>query len=275
MITTESGALQVNVITQNVLLDYTRTREHLILPQHERIGSIATTLAGFDGELDVVGIQEAQKSKRQHNGETLASELGMGPGFWVNHNQKPYPGSLRGRSGEYVGLFGSQVESASPIELGDNRIAPMTVIADVAFVTLHLRAGGLESRQARLLQAVSLAEELEPYPNAVLFGDFNEPPIRYVAKARDYLKTAQFESVFNRTHQPHPKTSPTLAYRDLLSDGNGWKTPFIRHGWSIDDILVRGPRVKALAAGILQREIDTGSDHEGVWAALELAPTHD
>ncbi len=274
MITTESSAWQVNVITQNVLLDYTRARNHLILPQDERIGSIAATLAQFDGVLDIVGIQEAQKSVHQHNGEVLAYEFGLGPGFWVNHNQKPYPDSPRGRAGEYIGLFGSQVESATPIELGDNRTALMTTIADVAFVTLHLRAG-FNGRSAREQQAKVLIERIEEYENAVLFGDFNEPPIRHVAKARDHLKTAKFESVFSLTNQPHPSTSPTQPYKDIMGAGNGWKTLFTRHGWSIDDILVRGPRIKVLAAGVLQREIDTGSDHEGVWTALELTPLHD
>ena len=278
----------VNVITQNVLLDYTRTRQKLILPQDDRIGSAAATINNFPGELDIVGIQEAHKSKKQHNGEVLAENCGYGPGFWVNHNQKPYPDAPKGRANEYMGLFGARVDHATPIDIGDNRKAMMTQIAGVAFVTLHLRYG-YDARDLRRAQAKELIGALDSYENAVLLGDFNEHRIKRIAGARNILGAEGFESVFDLTDQPHPVTSPIEPYKKIISSGRGWQSWWVRHGWSIDDIMIRGPRVRALAAGVLERVIAPGvfvsetapnapleaSDHEGLWARLELAPRHD
>lgn len=271
----------VNVLTQNVLLDYRRTREGLILHQDDRIDSIAATINNFHSPPDVVGIQEAHKSKKQHNGEVLAEGCGYGPGFWVNHNQKPYEGAPRGRPDEYMGLFGALVEYAEPIEIGDNRKALMTVIADVAFVTLHLRSGW-ENRWLREAQAKPIVEALAPYDDAVLLGDFNEPHYRQIADARNHFTDNGFRSVFPLTGQPRPKTSPIGPYKKASANGRGLQGPVVRRGWSIDDIQIRGPRVRALAAGVLDRVIVPpehdvparvpleGSDHEGLWATLSI-----
>lgn len=262
----------LNVISQNILLDKTRANEGReeegeILKQKDRIDTLADTLRRFPGSLDIVGIQEAYQS----NGEMLAELCDMEQGVWVGHNQKPYPGSPRGRAGEHVGLFGECVNhTARSIELGDNRRAVMMTLGDIAFVTLHLRAGGgLKERAARREQAEHLVYALDQYDDAVVFGDINEPPMRHIAKARDTLREAGFRSVFPLTGQSHPKTFPVPSYRSIHGRG---------HRWSLDDIQIRGSRTKVLAAGVLKRTelgvVDgvpqDGSDHEGIWARLAI-----
>lgn len=283
----EVAPATVNVITQNVLLDYGRTRDHLILPQSHRTDSLAATLRSFPGQLDVVGIQEAHKSSAQHNGKILAEKCGYGPGFWAQHNQKPHKDAKRGRGGEYLGLFGALVDHAKVTDLGDNRRALMTLIGGVAFVTLHLRSGG-DARYARHQQGKKLIRALDEYEDAVVFGDFNEPPIWRLALARTEFARAGFRSVFPLTGQKYPDTSPISSYVDAAMYGRSrLEAQFVRRGWPIDDILVRGDRINVLAAGVLERVVvrdemidqkypDTvpreGSDHDGVWATLEIKP---
>jgi len=285
--TTDHEPKIVNVVSQNILLDYGRTRKGLILPQDARIDSLATTINGFPARLDVVGVQEAHKSKAQHNGKMLAELCGWGPGFWAEHNRKPYKEAPRGRAGEYIGLFGAEVDHAKVTDLGDNRRALMTVIADVAFVTIHLRSGG-GARIARYEQAQKLTRALDSYENAVVFGDLNEPPIRGVALARRELARADFRSVFPLTGQYYPVTSPIPSYVEAAVSGRSLlEARLVRRGWPIDDILIRGDRVTALAAGVLERVVvrdeatdekypettpREGSDHDGVWATLEISP---
>lgn len=274
----------VNVVTQNVLLDTKRTDSRKMLDQTYRIHAVAQTLLNLQKSLDIVGIQEAHK-KTQHNGEVLAELVGHGPGFWVNHNRKPYKGSPTGRAGEYMGLFGARVEFAMPIALGDQRYAVMTEVNGVAFATVHPRAR-LKARGKRFLQAQALTEVLDEYDNAVILGDFNEPPLRLISKGRGHLHRNGFRSVFGLTDQERPKTWPTGQYKELMYDGEEWMLRQMKHGWAFDDILVRGPRVNVLAAGVLERiavdaEIvrqadgavpNAASDHDGVWATLEIDP---
>ncbi len=275
----------INVISQNMLHDVRRTRDGLILPQDDRVGSLAATLTNFPALLDIVGVQEAHKSKKQHNGEVLAGMCDYGPGFWVQHNE-PVEGKKRGRMYEYVGLFGALVTHAESVELGDNRRAIMSVIADVAFVNLHLRSG-MGARYLRREQAHYLTEAIEEYDNAVVFGDLNEPPIRQIALARKELARAGFRSVFPLTGQKCPITSPIPSYVEASMDGRSrLEAHFVKRGWSIDDILVRGDRINVRAAGVLDSAVvrssvvpDTlpreGSDHEGIWATLDLTPRND
>lgn len=282
--------LNVNVVTQNVLLDYTRTKNGLILPQDERLDSLAATITNrfSTDELHVVGVQEAQKNKKQHNGEVLAELCGSGPGYWFEHNEKPFKDSPTGRPGEHVGLFGSMVDHAAKIELGDRRKAVITEIAGVAFVTLHLRHGPKpESRAARKEQAERIDERLDEYEDAVVFGDFNEPSVRVpvlrnLAPARKVLKDSGFESVFNLTKQKSPLTCPIEPYRPLFNTTEDWRERHVDRAWALDDILVRGPRVKVLGAGVLERLMVyhptpegvplEGSDHDGLWATLRITP---
>jgi endonuclease/exonuclease/phosphatase family metal-dependent hydrolase len=269
----------ITVASQNVLLDYSRTKNKLILPQDDRIDSIAATLDAFPDPFDVVGIQEAHKSKKQHNGEVLARTLGYGDGFWFEHNQKINENG-RGRPNEYMGMFGASVDHAAEIDLGDQRKAVITLIAGVAFVCIHLRAGA-DSRVKRREQALTLVEEISDYPDAVIMGDLNEPPLYPYALARPALARAGFQSVFPLTGEPYPKTSPVESYREAAVFNRGWQGRFVRRGWSIDDIQVRGPRVHALAAGVLERVIIPpenispavpleGSDHDGIWSRIGI-----
>lgn len=270
---------EITVVTQNVLLDYTRTNSQKILPQRDRMDALAATIRAFSDTIDVVGVQEAQKEKTQHYGEQLAVACGYSSGVWFNHNTKDDADAKRGRGGEHIGMFGSQVETATPIDTGDRRLAVLTTIAGIAFVTLHLRSG-LSARTLREEQAVRIIEAINMYDDAVVMGDFNEPPIRGFAKARDAFCKSGFQSVFNRLAHPHPVTCPVDSYRDVMSSGRGWQTGFVRHGWSIDDILTRGERTKTIAAGVLKRVCVNAStlreqpfpadpsDHEGVWAKL-------
>jgi hypothetical protein len=280
----------ITVATQNVLLDYRRTKEGLILPQDDRISSVAATLENFGEPFDAVGIQEAHKSRKQHNGKVLSNLLGYGDGFWVQHNEKPetpQPGRLKGRPDEYMGIFGKSVEWIEPIDLGDNRTALMTKFADIVFVTLHLRSGA-EARHLRLQQAERLTDALDEHPDTVLALDLNDPTIPFYSLARPHLTDAGFESVFTLTGQRRPKTSPTRPYKRAAMNGRGWRAPFVGVGWSIDDILVRGPRIQVLAAGVLRQVIDPAvydaeplsaprmpTDHLGEWARLRIMPKID
>lgn len=284
----------INVITQNILHDVTRTKNKLILPQNDRLASLAATLNNFPGELDVVGIQEAYKEKTtgEHNGEILAEMCGYGPGFWEEHNQKPYPKSPTGRTGEHVGLFGAAVNHAELIELGDRRRAVLTEIAGVALVTLHLRCGfSREKRAARNLQAIELIEAVEEYDDVVLLGDLNEPEIRGIGRmhgnARNVIRKAGFTSVFSLTGQRAPATCPIEPYVPAMSRNSQLENRFVKRAWPIDDILIRGDRVRTIGAGVLERVVlagrDTGndslpatvpregSDHDGLWATLKIS----
>ncbi len=274
----------VNVISQNILHDRTRAEKKLILWQDDRVVSLAATLQAYPGQLDIVGIQEAYRSADQHSGEVLAEDCGYGPGFWIEHNQKPHKDSKTGRAGEHVGLFGAMVNDAELVELGDHRRAAMTVVDNVAYATFHLRAGR-KARQARYGQACELVRSLKDYDNAVIFGDLNEPPIRGIALARAELARAGFRSVFFLTNQPAPATCPIPAYAPAMSRPSWLESQFVKRAWPIDDILIRGDRVRAIAAGVLERVViedeskveknsemvpREGSDHDGVWTRLEI-----
>lgn len=263
--TADNIELRVNVITQNMLHDVTRSNDKLIAWQDERVAAIASNLHTFPDSLDIVGVQEAHKSPYQHNGEVLAEHCGQDTGVWLRHNEKPYPTSPTGRTNEFIGLFGKMVDPdrVRELELGDNRRALLTTIADVAFVTLHFRAGGYKAWPLRRAQAHRLSEELEPYENVVLFGDFNEPPIRLVAPGRTVLEKHEFTSVFCRLQLSHPKTFPAGRYAEVYG---------MKSRWSLDDIMIRGNRVKALAAGVISQVAGDASDHNGVWATLNITP---
>lgn len=248
-----SEKLAINVATQNILLDNTRTRHGQVLPQDYRVESMAMTLANVEGELDVVGIQEAHRSPRQHNGIALASALGYGPGIWFEHNP-PNPATKKGRKGEHLGLFGNMVQHAEQIELGDRRIAILTRIAGVAFVTTHLRAGK-DAAEKRYLQAVELLNALEDHPDAVLFGDFNESSGTPRSSARKLLEgSGEFVSAFQmkpKAEKP-PATYPTKQYRDVMWANKSMLKRIIgRNGVRLDDIYVRG-NIEVLDADIIE-----------------------
>ncbi len=246
-----SERLSINVATQNILLDVTRTRHGQILPQDYRIGAMATTLANVAGGLDVVGIQEAHKSSVQHNGEVLAEMLGYGTGIWFEHNP-PDPASGTGRKGEHVGLFGNMVEHAEKIDLGDRRIAVKTMIGRVAFITTHFRSG-TKAVDKRYSQATELLAAIEDHPHAVLFGDFNESPGTIDSKARNLLEgDGGFVSAFKK----EPPTWPTKQYSEVMLDQENMIRRIIyRRGLRFDGIYVRGD-IEVSDAGVIEPVFD-------------------
>ncbi len=268
---------KITVVTQNILLDVTRTGKKLVYSQNDRIDAMAASFLDSGLPLDIVGIQEAHYDQEtgRHNGEMLAQACGFADSYWEQHNEKPYEGSPTGRSGEHVGLFGSLVNHTEAIDLGDRRKALVTVIADVAFVTFHWRArSNMQARQSRKESAKMLVEVLNTYDDAVVFGDFNESHLPLIAPGREILARAGFKSVFASMQAPQPKTFPTESYRGITSEAVGT--------WSLDDIMTRGDRVRVLGAGtIAQVAMDTipddqdirpiyPSDHLGLWAQLGI-----
>jgi endonuclease/exonuclease/phosphatase family metal-dependent hydrolase len=251
----------INVVTWNTLLDITRTKNGLVKSQADRLPSQVETLQTLrrerlGGELGVVAIQEAQKTKLQHNGEQLSRALGYGAGHWVEHNKKPFPTSKTGRKGEHVGLFGARVDHAEPIELGDNRRAVLSHIGQVAIVNIHTRAqraGELQEQQVKVV-----LEHLAEHPLAVFVGDFNTRP---GGNAREAIEDEEFKSVFTLADKPHPKTWPTADYRRaMLGSAGRYLVPSVL----LDDIYVRGLNVHD--AGTFVGD----SDHAGLWAKIEL-----
>lgn len=266
----------LTVATQNILLDKTGTKNNEVYAQDRRVGAMASSLTQLGLQLDVVGIQEAYKSKDQHNGEVLAELLGHGNGFWELHNESRLPGSKNGRKNEYIGLFGSRVDHAKPIDLGDNRKALLTTIGGVAFMTFHWRAGiAPRAVSSRRTSAERVLRATNDYEDVVLLGDFNEPPYMRTSLGRRALETSEFVSVFSMLGERHPVTFPTEAYRGVTGPGHT--------KWSIDDIAVRGKRIHVLGAGtisqiamedqqdVYDRPTDP-SDHYGLWAQLSIDP---
>ncbi|MES2876073.1 MAG: endonuclease/exonuclease/phosphatase family protein [Patescibacteria group bacterium] len=267
----------INVISLNAMLDKKRTDQGLILPQDERVQSLAATINNFSAEKSVVGVQEVFKSAAQHNGEVLAELCGYGPGFCVEHNQRQnaYPGDNRGRADEYLLMFGELVDRVDDIDLGDCRHAALADIGGIAIAMVHPRAGrSLKARSARKDQMITLVDALSGYESAVVFGDLNEPPVRYVSAGRDYLGRHGFRSANALLRQPYPRTYPTDAYKEIRG---------ITRPLPLDDILVRGERVRVLAAGVLEAVTEQraqtekysaapmeASDHVGVFATLDL-----
>lgn len=262
--TQNTSAEQFTVVTWNILLDITRTNNGIIRSQSDRLASHIGTLAALrseiGGELDAVGIQEAQEENGQHNGERLSEALGYGKGQWIGHNKKPYPGSPTGRPGEFMGMFGALIDSAEPIELGDNRRAVVSKIGEVAIANIHPRAGknlALKEEQVRVV-----LEHLQQYPNAIFLGEFNSHPS---ARVRHAVKSEDFESVFTVLDKPQPATYPTPAYRRIMYGTKDKIAPPLKRlapAVLLDDIYVRNVAVHDADSFV------GDSDHAGVWAKL-------
>lgn len=266
----------LTVLSQNVLLDKTREKNKEVLPQSARIHTIARGILSLPYRPDIIGIQEAHIEDKFDNGRDLAAACGYEASAWANHNKKATPPvKKRGRNGEFIGLIGVEEKQTEIIELGDQRRALMTEIGGVAFATLHFRAGGFDAIGNRLENARKLIAALRDYEDAVVFGDFNEPR---ASLGRGMLKLAGYTSVFGLQGKTSPKTYPLASYKELHNR---------RNQWALDDILVRGNRVRPLETGVLSHDsrnltADTefpdalnGTDHSGIWARLEIAPRHD
>lgn len=205
-----------NIVTWNILLDYTRTKAGLIKPQEERVDSLVATLTELrqklGGELDVVAIQEAHKSKKRHNGEYIAQALGYGIGQWFEHNKKPFEESKTGRPDEYMGMFGARIDHAEPVELGDNRKAVMSHIGKAAVLNIHTRAG-IWNQKLRVEQVKKALSVLAEYESAAFVGDTNNNiggEVHKVIEAQGYV------SSFAATNQDYPGTWPTDDYRSAM-----------------------------------------------------------
>lgn len=204
-----------NIVTWNILLDYTRTKAGLVKRQDKRADSLIAKLNDLRdeiGELDAVAIQEGHKSDRWHNGEYIARALGYGIGQWFEHNKKPFVGSKTGRPDEYMGMFGARIDHAEPVELGDNRKAVLSHIGKTAVLNIHTRAGilneNLQVEQVRVALGV-----LAGYKSAALVGDLNN---QLGGKVHQAIEADGFESVFTSTHQVYPGTWPTEEYRRIM-----------------------------------------------------------
>lgn len=265
-----------NVITWNMLVDKTRQRKGLILPQHVRLAGHIATLQAFEGSLDVVGVQEAIRDEGIHCGRALAKALGFTDSHFYKHNKPPLFAPKKGRRGrknEYIGVFGEQVHDATPIYIGDRRVAVKTMIGSTAIVNFHLRQGR-ENRSVRIEQADEILNAVADYDQVVLLGDTNE---NWSSPARQAMYAEGFESAFMLKHGVLPVTYPTPEYHEVMyTDQSGNLKPPV----SIDDIAVRGLTV--VNCGILDQasleltEQDdsspvprTPSDHYALWATLE------
>lgn len=237
-----------NVVTWNILLDKTRTKEGLIKPQSKRLPSQVETLRNLDKDLDVVAIQEAHVTLQQHNGEELARRLGFDAGFWKEHNTSK-------RRGDYIGMFGAMVEDAEFFDLPHDKQGVLTHVGKVAVAGYHFRnesIGPMRTDQAR-----AMIERLECEAQAVVMGDGNFVPQE---KPHKLLLNAGFESVFTLIGDKQPTTWPTRAYHPVFYP-KGLRR--VLPGFRYDNIYARGVTVRG--AGTFVGD----SDHNGLWANIE------
>lgn len=274
-------AERLNVISWNILLDKKRKEKGLIRPQDERVDQLIETLQGFEGSHDVVGLQEVEAT----NGQAISQALGYGDGLWHQHNKPPYKGAPRGRSNEYMGMFGAMVEHTEAIDIGDRRKAVLTRVGGVAIINCHLRSG--RSRQTLALRTQEMQVILDAVAdeeNAVLIGDTNGHPLE---ASRRLAHREGFRSAHILANGRMPKTHPNPEYIDALADDLLHRKLFYRYiGSAIDTISIRGKGLSVVAAGTLQEPTQSvsddgtetsktfpakgASDHIGLWARLAI-----
>lgn len=239
----------IHVVAWNILLDYKRTRAGLIAPQVSRLSSHIETLGRLDMPLDVVCLQEVQQTKKANHGELIAGALGHEPGFWFNHNTSKRPG-------EYIGMFGSSVESAESFETPHDKLGVVTRVGRTAIVGLHNRNEKWGPMRADQTEAV--IDYLEGEEHAIVVGDANASPFE---RSRRMLHKAGFQSVFKLAGFRNPVTHPTPEYRDIF-----YPLPVklaVPRGTSSDIIYVRGCEV--VGKPIVFKG---DSDHYGLAAAV-------
>lgn len=233
---------QLNIVTWNILLDKTRTKNSIIKPQHERVKSDAKSLLELGVDLDVVMLQEAH----HNNGQKIAELTGQDPGFWQQHNRK----------GEHIGVFGGAVESAEFHEIGNNRKIVIARVGGLAVFGIHFSARPKRYFK-RINESQALCKLIDREEEVAVVGDFNGP--RWEA-ARRMLARRGLVSAFSAADLARPGTYPTDAYRDIM-----W-TPkqqlILPYQVSVDDILVRGLEVHDAASFV------GDSDHVGLRVAL-------
>lgn len=239
----------LNIVSWNILLDKTRTKKGIVVSQASRLSSQTETLRSLDiWELDVVMLEEVEKTKKQHSGEVIARALGYHAGFWFEHNTSR-------RKGEHIGMFGDKVEHVEAFDLGHDKVGVLTMIGDIAIVGFHFRKEHMGPQRAN--QASAVLERVDGMKHVVLTGDANALAIE---KARRQLHSAGFQSAFHELGRPNPKTHPTPAYRKIFYAPI--HRPFLPRGTSSDLIYVRGMDVHD--AGRFLGD----SDHYGLWARV-------
>lgn len=242
---------KLSVVWWNILLDKSRSGYHgddpeYIVPQLNRIPFQALTLKNLQTPLDVVGISEAH----QNNGEQLARFVGQNAGNWFEHNKNK-------RKGEHIGMFGSKVETAESLDLGDDKLAVITHVGQVAIAAVHLRNQRRGSERAEQMKVV--LEYLKDYDKAVVMGDFNA---LWFEKVRRMIRQQGFSSVFDAVGKDSPATFPSDAYRGVMLTSR--QSKLLREGVGIDDIYVRGLNVKSACS------FEGDSDHLGLHAEIVL-----
>lgn len=239
-----------NVVTWNILLDKTRTKRGLMKPQSERLPSQAETLQSLGIELDVVAIQEAHITRKQHGGEELARQLGFAASFWQEHNTSK-------RRGDAIGMFGNLVDRAEFFDLGHDKLGVLTYIGSVAVVGVHLRNEYFGPMRAD--QTSVVLDKLQGDERAVVMGDFNAIPLE---RPHRLLQAADFVSAFEMNGRSRPKTWPTEKYRSVMYPK---ALRGVAPGFQYDDIYVRGLEVE-------WAELFVGdSDHKGLVARVSVS----
>lgn len=244
---------EIGVVSLNLLLNKTLTREGVIEPQHERIKSLAHTIGSLPVSLDVVMVQELHITDKHHNGELLQEQLGLQQGYWFGHNENS-------RKNEFLGVLGNAIEAAESIDVGDNRKAVIAHMGGVAFVGIHHRSG-LRKGPVRLEQMQSVMQQVSDFDKVVVMGDSNDYP---ASRSRRILREYGFTSVFRALGGPNPPTFPTPDYRDIMLTKS--QKRIVPRGISIDIIETRGfERDQILAAGVQAAD---KSDHYALHARL-------
>lgn len=227
----ETVPATIGVASLNVLLDKTRSgleRDDpaFIEPQIERVDSLGDTLRSLPISPDVVMLQEVHVTDEHHAGEEMAAKLGVGQGFWFNHNTSK-------RKGEYIGVCGELVAAAHPIDLGHDKLAVLTEIEGVAFIGVHLRR--TPNPLIKMAQMRTLLKETDCFDKRVIVGDANARP---ESETRKILQEAGALSVPLVVNGKHPGTWPTDSYRNIMLKRRYQQ--FIRRKFSLDMFEVIG-----------------------------------
>lgn len=246
---TSQEAATLTVVSWNILLDKTRTKQGLIKPQSERLVSQIDTLVGLPVPLDVVTIQEVEKTHETHHGEQMSRALGYTAGHWAEHNTTK-------RRGEHIGMFGRFVDDVDFVSVGHDKLAVLTCVSGIAIAGIHHRNERVGPKRTH--QMAALLEYMEPYDRAIIAGDTNALSFE---KSRRMVGRAGYRSAFRLAGQVRPATFPTPAYRDIMYGRTG--SSLFRRAVSIDDIYLKGLGVHD--AGVFVGD----SDHYGLWATIK------
>ena len=239
---------EFSVITWNILLDKTRTKQGLMASQAQRLDSQIETLSNLGVNLDVVTLQEVEKTKDCHSGEITAQVLGFRDSFWFEHNTSK-------RKGEHIGMFGNLVSAAESLDLKYDKKAVITRVGEVAIVGIHHRKEFWG--QKRTWQMLEVVDAVKDIDQVVIMGDSNA---LFFEESRFLLRQNGFRSAFTLAGQRRPMTHPTTQYKDIIQ--KPWHNAIFPRGKSLDIIEVRGMDVKCTGT------FEGDSDHVGEYAVV-------